>query len=154
VNYYGVTKYAAEQAAKIADSVTVLRPSVIYGNTSENFATWALSELEAGNEIEIVNDQTSTPTYAPDLAQACIDIATKNLTGLYHAAGPTSVSRYEFTRTLATECGYDRDLVRPISTEEFGQEAPRPTDSSLDSTQLYDSLAHDFRTPAEAAQLL
>lgn len=38
-NYYAETKYAGEQAAKIADTTIVLRPSVIYGLASANFVT-------------------------------------------------------------------------------------------------------------------
>jgi dTDP-4-dehydrorhamnose reductase len=150
LNYYAETKYAAEQAAKIADTSTILRPSVIYGLAASNFTTWALGELEAGNELQIVDDQTSAPTYAPDLAQACLSVAENDLTGLYHATGPSSVSRYEFTTSLADVYGYDSDLINPISTEEFGQDAPRPEDSTLDSSRLYDAIAYEFRAPEDA----
>jgi dTDP-4-dehydrorhamnose reductase len=151
-NYYGETKYAGEQAAKIATRHTILRPSVIYGLASDNFATWALRELENRNEIGIVDDQTSRPTYAPDLASACLKIADKSITGLYHATGPVSLSRYQFTIELANAYNYDPDLVEPIATEELGQEAPRPEDSSLDSSTLYQMLDYEFRTPSEAVE--
>jgi dTDP-4-dehydrorhamnose reductase len=150
VNYYGKTKYAGEQAAKIPTSSTILRPSVIYGLASPNFVTWVLGELSEGREVKIVDDQISTPTYAADLAKATIEAATDDLTGVYHAAGPDSVSRYEFTLCLANVFGYDETLVQPISTEEFGQEAPRPVDGTLDSTRLYDAINHDFRSLREA----
>lgn len=150
VNYYAQTKYAGEQAAKIADTATILRPSVIYGVKSGNFVTWALSELDDGNELTIVDDQISTPTYAPDLSKACLAVAKQGLTGLYHAAGPESLSRYEFTVRLAELCDYNPDLISAISTQEFGQEAPRPTDSSLDSTLIYDSIGAEFRSPTQA----
>ena len=149
-NYYGVTKYAAEGAARIADEWTVLRTSVVYGDGPSNFVTWARSELDAGNEIGIVDDQVSTPTYAPDLARAAVEAVEAGLTGLSHAAGPTSLSRYAFTRRLAEAYGYDPTLVDPISTAELGQDAPRPTDGSLDSTPLYDHLGWPFRGPREA----
>jgi len=151
-NYYGETKYAAEQAAKIANRYTIFRPSVIYGFASDNFATWALSELENGTEIGIVDDQTSRPTYAPDFASVCLDVAHKSITGLYHATGPESLSRYEFTIELANAYNYDPNLVDPITTEELGQEAPRPEDSSLDSSTLYQMLDYEFRTPGEALE--
>jgi dTDP-4-dehydrorhamnose reductase len=150
LNYYGGTKYAGEQAAKVAETWTVLRPSVIYGVERANFVTWVLGELAEGNEVGIVDDQVSTPTYAADLGQACVDILQKGHTGLYHAAGPSSLSRYEFTVELAKAYGYDADLVEPITTEELGQEAPRPTDSALDSSHLYDRLGRTFRPPNEA----
>lgn len=148
-NYYAETKYAAERASKVADEYTILRPSVIYGLTSSNFVTWALGKLKAGNQISIVDDQISAPTYASDLAQACIRIAVDGHTGLYHATGPESLSRYDFTVKLAKEYGYDTDLVEPITTEEFGQEAPRPADSTLDSSRLYETVGFEFRPPKE-----
>lgn len=151
-NYYAQTKYAAEQAAKIPAQSTILRPSVVYGLASDNFATWALDELQDGHELDIVDDQVSRPTYAPDLARACIGAVENDMTGLYHATGPASMSRYEFTVTLAEVFGYDVELVSPISTEELGQEAPRPTDSSLDSTSLYQSLGDKFTAPETAFQ--
>lgn len=150
LNYYARTKYAGEQAAQIADTATVLRPSVIYGDASSNFVTWALDELREGNELNIVDDQVSTPTYAPDLAQVCLEVADRELTGVYHAAGPESLSRYEFTVKLAEVGGFDSELISPISTEELGQEAPRPAVSSLDSTQLYDATGCTFQQPSEA----
>jgi dTDP-4-dehydrorhamnose reductase len=149
-NYYGVTKYAAEGATRIADEWTILRTSVVYGDGPANFVTWAHSELDAGNEIGIVDDQVSTPTYAPDLAQAAVAVVEGTVTGLYHATGPRSLSRYAFTQRLAEAYGYDPALVTPITTEELGQVAPRPTDGSLDSTPLYERLGWTFHTPREA----
>lgn len=148
-NYYAETKYAGEVAARSAAEATVLRPSVVYGRGADNFATWALSELDAGEELSIVDDQVSAPTYAPDLARACLGVAERGLTGTYHAAGPTSLSRYEFTVELADAFGYDVDLVSAISTEELGQDAARPVDSTLDSERLYDALGFQFRPPRE-----
>lgn len=154
LNYYARTKYAGEQAAKIAADATVLRTSVVYGLARDNFVTWALGELENGNELSIVDDQVSTPTYAPDLADACLRVATQGLTGTFHATGPESLSRYEFTVQLADVCGYDTRLVSPISTEEFGQDAPRPADGSLDSTALYDATDIEFHRPRRAFEVI
>ena len=149
-NYYARTKLAGEQAARIPENWTVLRTSVVYGTERENFVTWALSELDAGNELTIVDDQISSPTYAPDVARASVHVAERGVTGTHHAAGPVSVSRYEFTRRLAEVYGYETDRISPISTEAFGQTAPRPTDSTLDSTGLYELLEWRFETPRDA----
>lgn len=149
-NYYGQTKYAGEQAAKTADEWTILRSSVVYGLASPNFLTWARGELAAGNRIRIVDDQRSSPTYAPDLSRACVTVGRQGLTGIYHAAGPTALNRYEFTRQFADAFGYDVDLIDPIETEELGQEALRPSDSSLDSNNLVAELGVEFRAPEDA----
>jgi len=149
VNYYAETKYAGERAARVASDATVLRTSVVYGWGGENFATWALGELDDGETIRIVDDQTSAPAYARDVARACVEVAAERLTGTYHAAGPDSLSRYELTTVLAETFGHDPERVVPISTPELGQEAPRPTDSTLDSSRLSGSLGLDFLSPAE-----
>ena len=150
INYYSRTKYAGEQAAMIASKWTVLRTSVVYGGLKPNFVTWALAELQDGEKISIVDDQTSTPTYARDLAKSCVGIVEEEVTGVYHATGPESLSRYEFTQRLAEIYGYDKSLIKPISTEKFGQEAPRPVDGSLDSTELYEKLGWGFTAPKTA----
>lgn len=154
LNYYAETKYAGERAARSAESSTIVRSSVIFGTAKPNFVTWAGGELAAGNEVRIVDDQVSTPSYAPDVARACFEVAERDLTGTYHAAGPTSLSRYEFTVTLAEVFGYEPELITPITTEELGQKAPRPADSSLDSSTLYDRIDYEFRTPKEAFETM
>ena len=154
INYYARTKYAGEQAARIADNWTIFRSGVVYGLTSDNFATWVLNELEAGNEIDIVDDQVSRPTYAPDVARACVTAGEQNITGLYHAAGPKSLSRYEFTLSLAEQFGFDSTLISSTTTEELGQYASRPTDSSLDSSKFYNMIDYQFREPAAAFEYM
>jgi dTDP-4-dehydrorhamnose reductase len=149
-NYYGQSKYAGEQAARLADPATVLRPSVVYGLASDNFLTWVLGELRAGNEVRIVDDQVSAPTFARDLARACVDVADRGCTGLYHAAGPATLSRYEFTLAFARACGFDTALVSPVTSDALDQAAPRPPDSTLDSGRLYDALGYRFRPPEAA----
>lgn len=150
LNYYAETKYAGEQAAKIANKSTILRPSVIYGLRSDNFVTWVLAELRNSEEVGIVDDQISAPTYAVDLAHACLKVHQHELTGLYHATGPQSVSRYEFTEVLAEVYGFDTNLVQPITTDELGQDATRPEDSTLDSSRLYELIDYNFSPPEDA----
>jgi dTDP-4-dehydrorhamnose reductase len=145
VNFYGQTKYAGEQAATIATRSTVLRSSVLYGATRSNFMTWALDQLKEKKELAVVNDQVNSPTYAADIAEACLEIGQRNLTGLFHAGGPESLSRYEFVRRLAETVWDDGVEVRPIPSEELGQRAARPSDSSLDSSRLYDAIDYSFR---------
>jgi len=145
INYYGATKRAGEQAARIHPKSMILRSSVIYGTSSNNFLTWALAKLRDEKCLDIVDDQISSPTYAPDIAEACLRVWRQGITGLFHAAGPESLSRYEFTKRLAEAHGYDSRVVNPISTAEAGQQAARPYNSTLDSTNLYDRINYEFQ---------
>lgn len=150
VNYYGASKYAGEQAAKIADKCTILRSSVLYGLPNQNFLTWILRNLHDNQSIDVVDDQIGSPTYAADLAEACLRVGQQNVTGLFHAGGPDNISRYEFTKELIETCGFRSKDVNPITTEELNQQAPRPFDSSLNSTKLYETIGFQFKNPAIA----
>ena len=55
---------------------------------------WAKDTLSSGNELNIIDDQFRAPTWADDLAWACIRIA-ESETGIYHISGPETFSIYE-----------------------------------------------------------
>lgn len=146
---YGRTKLAGEQEAlRAAPHNLVVRPSVIYSwldsreraesssGKGTNFGTWLARELRQGREVRVVNDQTSSPTYAPDLAGAILALVERQAGGVYHAAGATAVDRYGFARRMAERLGCDAALVRPVSTADLHQKAPRPLNSALDSSKL------------------
>lgn len=150
INYYAQSKYAGEQAAKVAAQWTILRSSVLYGTSSQDFVTWVLTQLRDGPTVDVVNDQTNSPTWAVDLAEACSHIGRHKITGLFHAAGPKSISRYEFAKRIADAYGFGSKCINPISTDELGQRAPRPRDSSLDSSKLYEITGQTFHDPVKA----
>jgi dTDP-4-dehydrorhamnose reductase len=131
---------------------SVVRPAVIYsyvpveqtGKTSSsgkplNFAAWLVSQLSAGKEVKIVTDQVTSPTLADDLAGAILALLESEKAGLYHAAGATPLSRYDFSVKLAEKLNLDAGLIRKISSDQLKQVARRPLNSSLDSGKL----AHD-----------
>jgi dTDP-4-dehydrorhamnose reductase len=141
--------------------VSVVRPSVIYSWSPEvssdsssgkplNFAMWLLSQLRAGKEVEIVRDQIASPTLADDLALAIISIAKADVHGVFHAAGATPMSRYDFATALAGIFNLDVNLITPVSTSELKQLAKRPKDSSLLSDRLSDNVGHRMMSIEEA----
>lgn len=154
VNYYGRTKLAGEQAVRLADRWTILRTSVVYASEGDNFATWLLDGLSDGDGVDVVDDQVNTPTFARDVASACVDVAESGLTGVYHGAGPERISRYDFALELAEAFGHDPGLIRPTISDTLDLTADRPMDSSLDSSQLQDSIDTDFLTPSEALETM
>jgi dTDP-4-dehydrorhamnose reductase len=149
-NYYARSKYVGEQATAIVDRSTILRTSVVYGTTGCNFLYWLEGKLKENEKVDVVRDQISTPTYVTDLAETCLRIHRTGLTGLFHAAGPESMSRYELAQRFARARGYDVGRIKPIPTEDLDQLAPRPQNSSLDSTTLYDELDYTFHDPEAA----
>jgi len=109
---------------------TIIRTILIYGFgervSHSNIVLWGKSSLEKGQPIRVVNDQLRAPTLAEDLAQACLTIARKKATGLYHVSGPKTQSILDFIHQVARAFQLDSSLIQPISSEELNRIAPRP----------------------------
>ena len=135
---------------------TVVRPAVIYSwvandkaSTSSsgkplNFAAWLVSQISAGKQVNIVNDQITSPTLANDLAKAILAIVHSNKTGLFHTAGATPLSRYEFSLKVAERLGLDSSLIKPIPTSVLKQLARRPLNSSLLSDRIKKEVGYEM----------
>lgn len=137
VNYYGLTKLEGEdEVMRSAGEYCIVRPSVIYGarpaSGKANFALWVLGKLGKGEEVDVAADQWASPTLSSNLAEMVLEVAERRLSGIYHLAGATRASRYDFAKMLARAFGLDERLVRPTTMDKIGWVARRPRDSSLD----------------------
>jgi dTDP-4-dehydrorhamnose reductase len=134
INYYGQTKLLGEKYCEC-----IARPCVIYGakpaSGKVNFALWLINKLMNREEVKIVTDQFITPTLNTNLAMMLLEISERRLKGIFHTAGATRVSRYEFALQIADKFELDKDLIIPSRMEELNWIAKRPEDSSLDTSK-------------------
>ena len=146
INYYGVTKLAAEKIIlNSSPNNTVLRTAVIYGyHKSSRFTNWILPYLSQNKIVDPYTDQYGTPTLVDDLAKAILKIIQSDVKGLYHACGKTCLNRYEFALILADVFGFDKSLIKPVTKYEKKQNAPRPISTCLDSYKLEHLLSFNF----------
>ena len=144
INHYGITKLEAEkQVINNCRNYAVLRTSVLYGwhPSKMNFATWVISKLEKKQEIAVVEDHYNTPTLADNLAEMAIEVAERNLQGLYHASGCERISRFEFAREIARTFSLNLGLIKPLKMSELkAWVAKRPRDSSLSTAKIQKQL--------------
>lgn len=147
VNYYGFTKLKAEEIVLSASkNNVVLRTAVIYGiGTQSRFTNWILSYLREQRPVDPFIDQFNTPTLVDDLSQAIIKILKNNVSGLFHATGPTCINRYDFAIMLAKEFNLDSTLVKPVTSYQKKQSAPRPISTCLDSSKLEEIIDFSFK---------
>jgi len=135
INYYGHTKLLGEKYCEC-----IARPCVIYGakpaSGKVNFALWIINKLRNGEEVKIVTDQFITPTLNTSLAKMLLEIAERELKGIFHTSGATRVSRYEFALRIADKFGLDKELIKPSRMGEMNWLAKRPKDSSLDTSKV------------------
>ena len=145
INHYGLTKLKGEEHVKnLLDDYCIARASVIYGSIPAtgkiNFALWLLNKLKRKEKVKIVTDQWNSPTLNTNLANMILEVLERKLTGIFHLAGATRISRHEFARLLAENFSLDENLITPVSSEEIKWIAKRPKDSSLNVNKAYQAL--------------
>lgn len=134
LSQYGAQKLVAESRVQHAvGGALIVRTTVVYGfePQSKNFVARLLGDLRRGERVTVPSDQIGTPTHAPDLAEAVIDLMMAGARGVVNVAGNETVARDEFAREVARVFGEDPALVCPALTAELGQPAPRPLRAGL-----------------------
>lgn len=149
---YGNAKRDAEIAIgeELGDSALIVRTCWVYGpeRQGKNFAYQVVKALRAGKPVVCPADQTSTPSYGPDVAQAIVALVERRESGLIHVAGPDVMSRPDFARKIARVFGLDTSLIVARPTSELAQTAPRPLAGGLRTPRL-DALLPGLMRPLQ-----
>ena len=139
LNHYGKTKLAGEKTIETNTSKwSIIRTSTPFGTNSskKTFPVWLLENLQKNKEVNILEDQFTSPTYVPNLSKMILEIVTRNLEGFFHLAGSTRISRFEFAKLIAKKLNLDSSLLNPVKIDTMLWNATRPLDSSLDISKI------------------
>ena len=130
---YGRSKAAGEGMALDANpgATAIVRSSWIYGRVGKNFVKTMLGLAAEREVVEVVDDQTGSPTWSADLARALVWLASARRAGTYHVTNAGSTTWFGFAREIFAAAGYDPSRVRPTTTAALGRPAPRPAYSVL-----------------------
>ena len=156
INEYGRQKAALEDIALATGRGLVCRTSAVFGDDPrrKNFVCQVVDRLRSGETFEVPSDQLVTPTYAPSLARAVVELAERARTGIYHVAGPQVMGRLEFARLVVEAFRLDASLLRPRRTQELGLAAARPERAGLRTDKLRQDLGETLTAPADALREL
>jgi dTDP-4-dehydrorhamnose reductase len=142
LSVYGHGKLESERAAfdSCPESI-VLRVSNCYGRPlgggRPSFVEQMHADLTAGRAVKAFVDQWRTATAADQLPEVLLRIlANPALQGVYHWGGADRATRYDAALVFCQVMGHDERLVRPSSAADIPFAAPRPRDTSLDSSRL------------------
>lgn len=143
VSVYAQSKLAGEKAIqKIGGKHYLIRLSRLFGkpaasaNAKKSFVDIMLDLSKTKKEIEVVDEEFSSPTYAPDLARATLDIIKfKSPYGVYHRINDGACTWYEFAQEIFKQKNIQIKLI-PVSGDKFSRKAKRPRFSRLISTKL------------------
>jgi dTDP-4-dehydrorhamnose reductase len=138
--YFAMTRVVTEQMLEAFDmNYLVARTAVVYGMGGLNkvsFAVWLINKLRAGETVTIVNDQKNNPTFADNLVAQLLALYEKDATGLFHITGSQCISRFDFSKEIAREFELDSELIKPITTPELHQTAPRAATVNLSTAKV------------------
>ena len=138
---YGRTKAHSEEAVlSLCPGSVVLRVSNCYGRrlgAKTCFLDHLQASLAAGQQVPGFIDQWRTPTAGDQLPEVVHSLLMRpDIRGVFHWGGADRATRYQAAQTFCRVMGYDARLVRPTRTAERSFLAPRPRDTSLDSSRL------------------
>lgn len=140
---YGKSKREGEEILlKTCPESIVVRTAWLYSIYGNNFVKTMIRLGKERPELNVVSDQTGTPTYAADLAQALLSMiafSEKNgifPAGIYHYSNEGLTSWFEFTRKIHQLAGITTCTVHPIPTSQYPTRAKRPMYSVLDKTKI------------------
>ena len=157
VTVYGKTKVMGEEYIKESGcNYLIFRTAWLYSEYGNNFVKTMLRLFNEKDEINVVNDQIGTPTYAGNLAELIVKIVEcdKPLegketiplleNGIYHFTDEGVTSWYDFAYRiymayLTTEGRQGRTpkkvKINGVTTKEYASKTKRPYYSVLDKTK-------------------
>ena len=154
LNTYGRSKLMGEEnIMQAGEAYLILRTSWVYSLRGNSFVNKVLGWARKNENLKIVSDQISGPTWARMLAGITSLMLAQNSANLfevvlerrsvYHLAGAGYTSRYEWAKEiLVNDPNRTEQVVRdlePARSDDFPTTAVRPLFSALDCTRFEDT---------------
>jgi len=145
IGYYGKSKLDGEISVQNSSAdYCITRTSTPFGlhSKKKSFPIWIIENLEQKNQINVLTDQITSPTYIPNLSKMLIEIAERKITGILHISGASNMSRYDMACMIADKFNYDQSFLKPATMNDMNWVAKRPKNSSLDISRAV-SILHE-----------
>jgi dTDP-4-dehydrorhamnose reductase len=145
INCYGQLKVEAENVVRESGIPwAIVRPILMYGwpyqGERDNPVVWWVRSLEKGKPIKVVDNVFSKPLSAWSCAEVVWEVIRQHRTGICHAAGRDHLSLYQFALQVAEVFELDARLITPVPDSYFPEIAPRPRDTSFDTSIMDNEL--------------
>ena len=136
LSIYGQTKSEAEDHVAMYDRHFIVRLSWAFGIHGKNFPLTMLKLAQTHKVINVVNDQTGSPTFTEDASVVLDEMIHSEKYGTYHLTNEGFVNWYHYTQEIFRLAGITDVTVNPISAKDYGAAAKRPQNSGLDKSCL------------------
>lgn len=136
LSVYGKSKYEGEKEVfKVKPDSFVVRTSWLFGIANNNFNKQVINWSKSKDELSIVDDQISSPTYSKDLAYYSWELIKTKKYGLYHLSNGGEASKYNQGKYVLAKIDWQGKLNR-AKTKDFNLKAKRAEYTKLDSSKL------------------
>lgn len=149
INVYGSSKLKGEELALNKNpSVLIIRTSWVYSSFGNNFVKTMLRLFKEKSEINVINDQFGSPTYAADLADVIMKFIERteqgeNFSGIVNYSNSGVTTWYQFAEEIKSLVNSNCN-INPIPTSAYPTPAKRPLYSVLDTSKIKDLLDIDI----------
>ena len=137
---------------------SIVRTIIVFGVannlTRTNIVSWAKDALSKGQEMRIIDDQFRAPTWADDLAWACIRICELEKRGVFHISGPETMSIFEIVERVAKFFGLSTKTLVRTNSSALNQPAKRPPKTGFDLTKSRNELGYNPKTLEETLDFI
>jgi dTDP-4-dehydrorhamnose reductase len=147
LSVYARTKLAGEEAVLAANPRAIVARVNFYGwsiTGRRSLAEFFYSHLSAGEKMKGFTDVHFCPLEVHDLSDLLLEMAAKDLQGIYHVVSSESLSKFEFGQRLARQFGLDASLIQPVSWRDAGLQAARSPELTLNTEKLRNALQHSL----------
>jgi dTDP-4-dehydrorhamnose reductase len=140
VSLYAKSKHAGEQQVQsYANRALIVRTSWLYSEFGTNFVKTMMKNGKDRRQMNVVFDQSGTPTYARDLAKTILDILQQQPVfdgvEVFHFSNEGVTSWYDFAKAIFEFTGIDCK-INPIETKDYPLPAVRPFYSVLNKAKI------------------
>ncbi len=141
---YGMSKWQGEEAVRkiLKENTLIIRTAWLYSSHGKNFVKTMLNLMSAGKDLNVIDEQVGTPTWAWGLAQAVWASIKNSLCGTFHWTDAGVASWYDFAVAIQEE-GIAMGLleqpviITPVDSSRFPTTAERPYYSILDKRPFW-----------------
>jgi dTDP-4-dehydrorhamnose reductase len=160
LSVYARSKVESEKIVQQLEglSYSIVRTIIVYGQgehlSRSNLILWAKEALAKGEPLQIVDDQFRAPTWADDLAWACVRICELDQTGIFHIAGPETLTVYQIVERVAAYYQLSMLQVSKLSSSKLKQPAKRPPHTGFILDKAREVLGYQPHTLEQTFALL
>ncbi|PAU93287.1 dTDP-4-dehydrorhamnose reductase [Aliifodinibius salipaludis] len=138
VNWYGKTKWEGEQAIRqTTENHLIIRVSWLCGQFGSNFVKTMLKLGQEREELQVVNDQWGSPSFAENVVENCLNLLGTGAMGTYHVTSKGLITWYDLAKAIFKKSDIEVH-VEAVDSDAFPTKAKRPYFSKLGTQKIED----------------